>query len=70
MHADLSDVSLHLPVPAIAVELPTHEEIADRAFSLYEQRGFADGRDVEDWLDAERQLLLERLHTTDRYPRD
>jgi len=30
--------------------------IARRAFELYEQRGRQDGRDLEDWLDAERQL--------------
>jgi hypothetical protein len=44
----------------IAIEsglVPTHDEIAARAYALYEQRGAADGSDVEDWLAAERELL-------------
>jgi hypothetical protein len=39
---------------------PGHEEIARRAYELYEGRGGTDGRDVEDWLEAEMQLLQER----------
>lgn len=34
----------------------THEEIAVRAHSLYAQSGYQHGRDVEFWLEAERQL--------------
>jgi hypothetical protein len=34
----------------------THEEIANRAYELFEQRGHADGRDLDDWLQAERDL--------------
>ena len=30
--------------------------IAQRAYELYEQRGRQEGRSLEDWLDAERQL--------------
>ena len=33
-----------------------HERIARRAYELYEQRGRQDGRDLEDWAKAERQL--------------
>jgi hypothetical protein len=36
---------------------PTTEEIAERAFARYQARGGEDGRDVEDWLEAERELL-------------
>jgi hypothetical protein len=35
---------------------PTHEEIAQLAFNLYESRGRQDGHDVEDWLRAEEEL--------------
>jgi len=35
---------------------PTHDEIAQLAFSLYESRGRQDGHDVEDWLRAEEEL--------------
>jgi outer membrane protein TolC len=33
------------------------ERISRRAYELYEQRGRQEGRDLEDWLDAERQLV-------------
>ena len=35
---------------------PTHDEIAQRAFHLYDSRGRQDGHDVEDWLRAEEEL--------------
>jgi hypothetical protein len=35
---------------------PTHDEIAQLAFHLYESRGRQDGHDVEDWLHAEEEL--------------
>ncbi|HXG48119.1 MAG TPA: DUF2934 domain-containing protein [Methylomirabilota bacterium] len=35
---------------------PTHEEVARRAYELWEQRGRPQGRDVELWLEAEGQL--------------
>jgi Protein of unknown function (DUF2934) len=34
----------------------TDTDIAKRAFGLYCERGWQDGRDVEDWLQAEREL--------------
>ena len=36
---------------------PTHEKIAQLAFSLYESRGRQDGHDIEDWLRAEQELV-------------
>lgn len=59
MHADLTDASVHIPDDAVT-EAPTHEEIAARAFELFEERGSADGSAVDDWIEAERQLLVER----------
>jgi hypothetical protein len=35
---------------------PTHDEIAQLAFNLYESRGRQDGHDVEDWLRAEEEF--------------
>ena len=32
------------------------DAIAHRAYEIYESRGRIDGRDVEDWLQAEREL--------------
>jgi hypothetical protein len=39
---------------------PTEEEIARRAYALYEARGREDGHDLDDWLHAEQELLEER----------
>ena len=36
---------------------PTHEEIAQLAFSLYEARGRQEGHQLEDWLRAEQELV-------------
>jgi hypothetical protein len=36
--------------------LPTHEQIARRAYELFEQRGPEHGHDIDDWLQAEREL--------------
>lgn len=45
---------------------PTHDsgplaagEIEFRAYTIYCARGCVDGHDVDDWLEAERQLLAE-----------
>lgn len=38
---------------------PTQEEIALRAYQIYLQRGGAPGNELQDWIQAERQLLEE-----------
>lgn len=38
---------------------PTEEQIRERAYQLYVQRGCIPGNPIVDWLDAEHQLLLE-----------
>lgn len=35
----------------------THDRIAQLAYELYEQRGRQEGRALEDWLNAELQLV-------------
>jgi hypothetical protein len=35
---------------------PSEEQIQQRAYELFLQRGCEQGRDVEDWLEAEREL--------------
>ena len=35
---------------------PTHDDIAERAFALYQARGGAAGAPMQDWLNAEREL--------------
>jgi hypothetical protein len=39
----------------LAIKL-THEEIARRAYQLYEDRGGEHGHDLQDWFQAEREL--------------
>jgi hypothetical protein len=41
------------PRPEIVV---THDQIAERAYHIWEASGHAPGRDYENWVEAERQL--------------
>ena len=43
--------------PASSAAFPSHVVIARRAYELFLQRGGEHGRDWEDWLTAERELL-------------
>ena len=38
-------------------DLPTHDQIAQLAYQLWEERGRPEGSAEEDWLRAEKQLL-------------
>jgi len=49
------------PVVAHDHRVITKDEVAQRAYELFLARGRAEGRDVEDWLEAERQLEAESL---------
>jgi Protein of unknown function (DUF2934) len=44
---------------ARARKSPIMEDIEFRAYQIYVQRGGADGHDLDDWLEAERQVLEE-----------
>jgi hypothetical protein len=44
-----------IPLPLVL----NQREIARRAYDLYLARGRKDGHDVEDWLQAERELRLD-----------
>ena len=35
---------------------PLHQQIAERAYILYERSGFQHGKDLEHWLEAEQQV--------------
>jgi hypothetical protein len=39
------------------------DEIAQRAYQIFEREGRMDGRDMDHWLQAERELRLERERT-------
>ena len=38
---------------------PSHDEIAQRAFELYQRRGCQPGHEMEDWIEAQKQLSIE-----------
>ena len=42
------------------------EEIARRAYEIFQSRGSDHGRDFEDWLQAEREVSERRRQVTDR----
>ncbi len=42
-----------------AIQTPSLAEVQRRAYELYVKRGGGHGRDLEDWLEAERQLRRE-----------
>lgn len=46
-----------------AIELPDgmRERISKKAYELWEERGYRDGQDLEDWLDAE-VIVMEEIH--------
>ena len=41
----------------MTIKRPIHQEIAARAYQLYIERGRQQGHDVDDWLQAEYELL-------------
>ena len=47
-------------VEHLAIE-PTHEDIARRAYQLFEDRGGERGDELKDWLQAERELRDEAV---------
>ena len=46
-----------------SIELPDGlwERISRKAFELWQERGYRDGHDLEDWLDAE-AIVMEEIH--------
>ena len=53
------------PVPVAVLDAADQqnvgEQIAARAYELYQQRGGVDGHDVEDWLQAEREITAQGM---------
>lgn len=52
-------VSLKEPVHSQPLSPPndTQARIADRAYALYAERGYRQGYALDDWLEAEREIL-------------
>ncbi len=49
--------SLNLDQVESAIKMALHSSIAERAFELYEDSGHSHGNDLDDWLEAECQIL-------------
>lgn len=62
MNHYLIDASANFPEPVSGVS-PTYDEIAERALQLYERRRGASGQDLEDWVNAERELRSDKSRT-------
>ena len=45
------------------IELPDgmRERIVEKAYEFWQERGYRDGHDLEDWLDAE-AVVMEEIH--------
>ena len=50
-------------------KLISPEQIEQRAYELYLERGCEDGRDIDDWLMAEKELTDLSEHSTSSAPR-
>jgi Protein of unknown function (DUF2934) len=48
---------MNMDVMTASAELPTHADIAARAYELYLERGRLDGHAWDDWLQAEYELI-------------
>lgn len=44
--------------PSFSESRPDADRVAQRAYERYEARGREDGRDMEDWFEAERELQV------------
>jgi len=53
--ADSSDAD-SITFVSVTMTSPTYEQIAEAAYQRYLSRGGSDGRDFDDWLEAEREL--------------
>ncbi|HVM76103.1 MAG TPA: DUF2934 domain-containing protein [Candidatus Saccharimonadales bacterium] len=51
-----SETTTKKPRKAAATSALTHDDIAARAYQIYQERGYAPGDPMEDWLQAEREL--------------
>ena len=56
-HNDEADIT-QAAIPKQIMSDDLHERIATRAYELYLERGCRPGCDVEDWVDAEREMLM------------
>jgi plasma-membrane proton-efflux P-type ATPase len=54
--AKVAMIKWHVPIAVAKTPVDVTEQIAKRAYELYDQRGRQDGRAVQDWVQAEREV--------------
>lgn len=54
------NLSGQTPKAISSPERPHPEDVAHRAYELFKKRGAVHGHDLEDWFEAELQLVRER----------
>jgi hypothetical protein len=60
--ADQNEVN---PLPEPKLHAPTPEQIRQRAYEIHKARGGAPGRELDDWLQAEREFMAEQDRPAD-----
>jgi hypothetical protein len=50
------------------VPIPSHDEIARRAYEISLQRGSQPGHELDDWLSAEKELQVQRAVVIEAQP--
>ena len=53
----VAEVAVETTESPVAIITPTEEEIGRRAYEIYLERGADDGYSLDDWLQAERELM-------------
>ena len=53
--------SLAVSPQSIELSDSMRERIAKKAYELWQKRGYRDGRDLDDWLDA-KIIVMEKIH--------
>jgi hypothetical protein len=62
IHPQNTSTPKNLPLkPATSEDPELHRRIALKAYELFAQRGYRHGHDTQDWLEAERLILSERV---------
>jgi hypothetical protein len=72
-HHDHNQHPVNAPAPSAPAEIkqkgidftPSENEVAKRAYQIYENQGSRPGYDIQHWQEAEAQLVAERNFTLD-----
>lgn len=67
---DQPDRSEPTPHTNLRGDTPPHDQIAERAYAIYLERGGEHGLDEDDWLQAERELVANNPEGTPSQPVD